>query len=106
MTKAKKIKSEPSRFVKFANEVILYKTKADGITFTINLKNKFCSCTYYLDKKICSHLIAASEIFNENIGIDNSQAEFFTAKNTRGRPKKSKKGQALNKNDKLQKLNY
>ena len=85
--------------MKFANEVILYKTKADGITFTINLKNKFCSCTYYLDKKICSHLIAASEIFNENIGIDNSQAEFLTAKNTRGRPKKSKKGQALNKND-------
>ena len=93
------MQSQPLRFVKLANEAILFKTKVDSVTFNLDMKNKSCTCCYYLDKKICSHLIAASEIFNKDIGVENAEAEFFTGKNTRGRPKKAKRGGALKKSD-------
>ena len=41
---------------------------------------------------ICAHLIASSKIFNQDIGITNDSAEFYTAKKGPGRPKKQRKG--------------
>ena len=51
--------------------------------FLLNIELKSCPCSYYLDKKICQHLLAASRIFN----FDISSEKTFVVLKKKGRPK-------------------
>ena len=43
--------------IKMRDNVFKYNHK-DGSYYTIELKTKICSCTWYLDRAVCKHLVA------------------------------------------------
>ena len=89
--KSKSLELKSNRFLLTHSNNILYQNDAKTSTFCINLDYKSCTCTYYLDKKICLHLIAASKIFKRDSGLSNEHDEFYTAKKGTGRLKNEKR---------------
>ena len=72
--------------------IIIYTNRNKNFSFAINLQDKICPCSYFLDRKICHHLIAAAKFYGVNLIETENQAEFFTEKKKKGRPKKTLRG--------------
>jgi hypothetical protein len=93
----KKMIKAASKFVKKDfTKYDKYKVKLieDNFTRTIDLKNGNCSCTNHCKHAICSHLIAANDIFNLELYKINylDKHKQFVNKNKRGRRKKKQLG--------------
>lgn len=86
-----------------------FKSSQEFVTFTgynnmiksyyylyINLQEKTCSCSTFLDKAVCHHLVAAASIYKISLPSINVEREFSILKKA-GRPKKA--GTALEKED-------
>jgi hypothetical protein len=71
------------------------------------LKEKLCSCHYFLKNAICAHIVAASEIFgidlnNENLELMLEMSHEFARKVKRGRAALAEKA-LIRDGDKVQK---